>query len=101
MGLGQAGTSACQRRRRGGGGGRRGGRNFTTKPTHPKEDLIGKLYGLLLQLPVIGFNSGRYDLNVIKQCLVLHSLSMNQSKEEDEEEEDRKDERRDEGDAKA
>jgi len=58
-----------------------------------------------LQLPDIGFNYGRYDVNVFKQFLALHPPSMNQSKEEDEEdeeeEEDRKDERRDEGNVKA
>ena len=32
--------------------------------------LMGKLFGWLRQLPVIGFNSGRYDLNTIKRFFV-------------------------------
>ena len=33
--------------------------------TNPYKTLIGQLLGWLHQLPVIGFNSGKYDLNVI------------------------------------
>ena len=38
-----------------------GGRN------NPYKTLIGQLLGWLRQLPVIGFNSGKYDLNMIKR----------------------------------
>ncbi|MEG7525476.1 MAG: hypothetical protein M3H12_20720 [Chromatiales bacterium] len=36
---------------------------------------MGKLYGWVRQFPVIGFNSGRYDINVIKQFMVPYFLS--------------------------
>ena len=36
-------------------------------PTNPYKTLMGQLYGWLHQLPVIGFNSGKYDLNAIKK----------------------------------
>ena len=41
-----------------------GGRN------NPYKTLIGQLLGWLRQLPVIGFNSGKYDLNMIKRSFV-------------------------------
>ena len=41
-----------------------GGRN------NPYNTLIGQLLGWLRQLPVIGFNSGKYDLNMIKRSFV-------------------------------
>ena len=41
-----------------------GGRN------NPYKTLIGQLLGWLSQLPVIGFNSGKYDLNMIKRSFV-------------------------------
>ncbi|XP_046346617.2 uncharacterized protein LOC124127210 [Haliotis rufescens] len=34
--------------------------------------LYGKLYGYCCQVPVLGFNSARYDLNVIKEKLPKH-----------------------------
>ena len=37
---------------------------------NPFNTLAGQLRGWLPQLPVIGFNSGKYDLNVIKRCFV-------------------------------
>ena len=39
--------------------------------TNPYKTLIGQLLGWLHQLPVIGFNSGRYDLNVINNSSYL------------------------------
>ena len=36
---------------------------------------MGQLYGWMRQLPVIGFNSGQYDLNVVKQFLVPYFLA--------------------------
>ena len=35
--------------------------------TNPFNTLAGQLHGWLHQLPVIGFNSGKYDLNMIKR----------------------------------
>ena len=37
---------------------------------NPYKTLIGQLLGWLRQLPVIGFNSGKYDLNMIKRSFV-------------------------------
>ena len=53
--------------------------------TNPYKTLIGQLLGWLHQLPVIGFNSGRYDLNVIKQFFIPYRLKP--SKQDNEEEE--------------
>ena len=38
--------------------------------TNPYKTLIGQLLGWLHQLPVVGFNSGKYDLNVVKKFFV-------------------------------
>ena len=38
--------------------------------TNPFNTLAGQLHGWLHQLPVIGFNSGKYDLNMIKRSFV-------------------------------
>ena len=46
--------------------------------TNPYKTLIGQLLGWLHQLPVIGFNSGKYDLNVIKQLLLPYLLEPGQ-----------------------
>ena len=67
--------------------------------TKPYKTLIGQLLGWLHQLPVIGFNSGRYDLNVIKQFFVPYLLKPSKQDnedvdEEEEEEEDDDDETR-------
>ena len=43
--------------------------------TNPYKKLMGQLYGWMHQLPVIGFNSGKYDLNAIKQFLIPYFLS--------------------------
>ena len=57
--------------------------------TNPYKTLIGQLLGWLHQLPVIGFYSGRYDLNVIKQFFVPYLLKPSkQDNEVVEEEED-------------
>ena len=62
--------------------------------TNPYKTLIGQLLGWLHQLPVIGFNSGKYDLNVIKQFFVRYLLKPSKQKDnddgndEDEEEEE-------------
>ena len=60
--------------------------------TNPYQRLIGQLLGWLHQLPVIGFNSGKYDLNVIKQFFVSYLLKPSKQDDNDdgndEEEED-------------
>ena len=69
--------------------------------SNPYKTLIGQLLGWLHQLPVIGFNSGKYDLNVIKQYVVPYLLKPTKQKdnddsndeEEEEEQEDDDDEK--------
>ena len=53
-------------------------------PTNPYKTMMEQLHGWLRQLPVIGFNSYKYDLNVIKQFLITYFQS---TKDEEEEEE--------------
>ena len=55
--------------------------------------LMGQLYGWMHQLPVIGFNSGKYDLNAIKQFLILYFLSTSKTKEQQEEQEKEQDDK--------
>ena len=62
------------------GGSRRGGRDGGGQDKSYKT-LTGQLLGWLHQLQVIGFNSGKYDLNVIKQFFVPYLLKP--SKQED------------------
>ena len=62
--------------------------------TNPYQTLIGQLLGWLHQLPVIGFNSGKNDLNVNKQFFVPYLLKPSKQEDnddgndEDEEEEE-------------
>ena len=58
--------------------------------TNPYKTLIGQLLGWLHQLLVIGFNSGKYDLNVVTQFFVpyLMKLSKQDDNDEDIDEED-------------
>ena len=42
------------------------------------------------KLPVIGFNSGKYDLNAVKQFLVPYFLSTSKTEEQQEEDEEEK-----------
>ena len=51
--------------------------------TNPYKTLIGQLFGWLHQLPVIGFNSGKYDLNVIKQFFVPYLLKPSKQDDND------------------
>ena len=55
--------------------------------TNPYKKLMGQLYGWMHQLPVIGFNSGKYDLNAIRQFIIPYFLSTPKTEEQDEEEE--------------
>ena len=45
--------------------------------TNPFNTLAGQLHDWLHQLPVIGFNSGKYDLNMIKRSFVPLLISNN------------------------
>ena len=56
--------------------------------TNPYKTLMGQLYGWMRQLPVIGFNSGKYDLNAIKQFLIPYFLTTAKTEEQDEEDEE-------------
>ena len=66
--------------------------------TNPYKILTGQLLCWLHQLPVIGFNSGKYDLNVIKQFFVPYLLKPSKQDDNDdgndEEEDDDDDETR-------
>ena len=57
---------------------------------------MGQLYGWMRQLPVIGFNSGKYDLNAIKQFIIPYFLSTTsktgEQEEQEQEEQDDKEE---------
>ena len=55
---------------------------------NPYKKLMGQLYGWMRQLPVVGFNSGHYDLNAIKQFLVPYFLSAAKTEEQEEKEEE-------------
>ena len=52
--------------------------------TNPYKTLIGQLLGWLHQLPVIGFNSGKYDLNAVKQFFVPYLLKPSKQDDKDE-----------------
>ena len=66
------------------------------RTTNPYKKLKGQLYGWMRQLPVIGFNSGKYDLNTIKQFLIPYFLSTTsktgEQEEQEQEEQDDKEE---------
>ena len=51
--------------------------NAEESKTNPFNTLAGQLYGWLHKLPVIGFNSGKYDLNMIKRSFVPLLISNN------------------------
>ena len=50
--------------------------------TKPFKSLLGQLFGWLHQLPVIGFNSGKYDMNVIKRFFVPYLLTPSEDEDE-------------------
>ena len=51
--------------------------NADESKTNPYKTLENQLLGWLRQLPVIGFNSGKYDLNMIKRSFVPLLISNN------------------------
>ena len=42
------------------------------KFNHPLQKLYGEMEAYMRQVPVLGFNSAKYDLNLVKQCLAKH-----------------------------
>ena len=65
--------------------------------TNPYKTLMGQMYGWMRQLPVVGFNSGKYDLNAIKQFLIPYFLTTSKT---DVEQDEVADEREQEGNGK-
>ena len=63
------------------------------RATNPYKKLMGQLHGWKHQLPVIGFNSGKFDLNAIKQFLIPYFLSTPKTEEQEEEEEREQDDK--------
>ncbi|BFZ03070.1 hypothetical protein BsWGS_06109 [Bradybaena similaris] len=55
-------------------------------------DLANRLNSYLKQVPIIGYNSGKYDLNAIKSYLVSYFVSKAEGLNVDEEEEDEEEE---------
>ena len=53
------------------------------KVTTPFKTLMGQLFRWLQQLPVIGFNSGKYDINVIKRFFIPYLLTPSEDEDED------------------
>ena len=51
--------------------------------TNPFNTLAGQLHGWLRQLSVVGFNSGKYDLNVIKRIFVPYLMKPSEDDEID------------------
>ena len=56
-----------------------------------------QLHDWLHKLPVIGFNSGKYDLNAVKQFLVPYFLSKKEEEEEMEQDDKEKEEEENDG----
>ena len=52
------------------------------KRTNPFKKLLDQLFSWLQQLPVIGFNSGKYDLNMIKRLFVPFVLAPREDQDE-------------------
>ena len=50
--------------------------------TNPFKKLLDQLFSWLQQLPVIGFNSGKYDLNMIKRFFVPFVLAPREDQDE-------------------
>ena len=55
------------------------------KVTNSFKSLMGQLFGRLQQLPVIGFNSGKYDITVIKRVFVPYPLTRSEDEDESDE----------------
>ena len=58
--------------------------NEKESKTNPFNTLAEQLLGWLRQLPVIGFNSGKYDLNVVKKFFIPYLMKPSEDDEIDE-----------------
>ena len=58
--------------------------NEKENKTNPFNTLAGQLLGWLRQLPVVGFNSGKYDLNVVKKFFIPYLMKPSEDDEIDE-----------------
>ena len=76
---------------------REAGEKKVRAATNPYKTLMGQMYGWMRQLPVVGFNSGKYDLNAIKQFLIPYFLTTSKT---DVEQNEAADEREQEGNGK-
>ena len=56
------------------------------RATNTYKKPMGQLYGWMHQLHVIGFTSGKYDLNAIKQVIIPYFLSTSKTEEQEEQE---------------
>ena len=65
--------------------------------SNPYKTLIKQLHDWLHKLPVIGFNSGQYDLNAVKQFLIPYFLSKKEEEEEEMEQDDKEEEEENDG----
>ena len=54
-------------------------------PTNPYKTLMGQICGWMHQIPIIGLNSGKYDLNAINQFLIPYFMSTSKTEEQEEE----------------
>ena len=62
------------------------------QPNNPYKTLMKQLHDWLHKIRVIGFNSGKYDLNAVKQVLVPYFLSKKEEEEEEMEQDDKEEE---------
>ena len=67
------------------------------QPSNPYKTLMKQLHDWLHKLPVIGFNSGKYDLNAVKQFLVPYFLSKKEEEEEMKQDDKEKEEEENDG----
>ena len=58
--------------------------NEKESKTNPLNTLAEQLLGWLRQLPVVGFNSGKYDLNVVKKFFIPYLMKHSEDDEIDE-----------------
>ena len=58
--------------------------NEKESKTNPFNTLAEQLLGWLRQLPVVGFNSGKYDLNVVKKFFIPYLMKPSEDDEIDE-----------------
>ena len=58
--------------------------NEKESKTNPFNTLAGQLLGWLRQLPVVGCNSGKYDLNVVKKFFIPYLMKPSEDDEIDE-----------------